>query len=86
MMRLQKYLALSGVASRLGNVLEQVTAAQHSEIRVIEELIRKNGVQDTIMTGSGPTVFGIFEDRTAAEVAGMQLFERFPQTFVTTFR
>ena len=53
---------LSGVASRLGNVLEQVTAAQHPEIRVIEDLIRKNGVQDTIMTGSGPTVFGLLPE------------------------
>ncbi|MBO6161670.1 MAG: 4-(cytidine 5'-diphospho)-2-C-methyl-D-erythritol kinase [Eubacterium sp.] len=53
---------LSGVAARLGNVLEPVTVAMHPQIRTIEDLIRRSGVKDTIMTGSGPTVFGILPE------------------------
>ena len=68
------------------NVLEYVTGEELPVIGEIEEIMLRGGAAVSRMTGSGPTVFGIFEDRTAAEEAGMQLFERFPQTFVTTFR
>ena len=50
---------LSGVMDRLGNVLEQVTAEMHPEIHQIEDLLRSEGVPAAIMTGSGPTVFGM---------------------------
>ena len=50
---------LSGVTDRLGNVLEPVTVARFPEITRIEECLRKVGITATIMTGSGPTVFGI---------------------------
>ena len=51
--------SLEGVMSRLGNVLEPVTVANHPEIRTIEACLKEIGVMSTIMTGSGPTVFGI---------------------------
>ncbi|MBR3538764.1 MAG: 4-(cytidine 5'-diphospho)-2-C-methyl-D-erythritol kinase [Eubacterium sp.] len=53
---------LTGVMNRLGNVLEQVTVEMHPEIRVIEEILRDEGVSATIMTGSGPTVFGMYPE------------------------
>ncbi len=46
----------------LGNVLEFVTAAEVDEIAVIEEIMMENGALGARMTGSGPTVFGIFSD------------------------
>lgn len=53
---------LSGVCARLGNVLELVTARIHPEITQIEEMVKELGVKDTIMTGSGPTVFGVLKE------------------------
>lgn len=53
---------LSGVLQRLGNVLEDVTAALHPEIHRIEEILIECGAAAAIMTGSGPTVFGIIPE------------------------
>jgi len=53
---------ISGVLKRLGNVLEDVTAGLHPEIHRIEELLIECGAVTAIMTGSGPTVFGILPE------------------------
>ncbi|HUJ17457.1 MAG TPA: 4-(cytidine 5'-diphospho)-2-C-methyl-D-erythritol kinase [Nitrospirota bacterium] len=49
------------IAQRLQNDLETVTAASHPVIREIEELLLSRGALGARMSGSGPTVFGIFE-------------------------
>lgn len=54
---------LSGVISRLGNVLETVTALEYPIIEEIKALMRECGACGALMSGSGPTVFGIFENR-----------------------
>ena len=51
-----------GVISRLGNVLEYVTVEKHPEILRIEELVKEAGASAAIMTGSGPTVFGMLPE------------------------
>lgn len=48
------------------NVLETVTAAKYPVIREIEETMKSMGACAAIMSGSGPTVFGIFEDEKKA--------------------
>lgn len=58
---------LDGVISRLGNVLETVTVPDHPEIAEIKKIMMENGADGALMSGSGPTVFGIFKDRKAAE-------------------
>lgn len=55
-----------GVASRLGNVLEDVTRKEYPVIGKIEEFMRENGAIGALMSGSGPTVFGIFDDEEKA--------------------
>ncbi len=55
-----------GVAYRLGNVLEDVTKAEYPVIGEIEEVMLKNGAEGCAMSGSGPTVFGLFADENAA--------------------
>jgi len=60
---------LDGVVSRLGNVLETVTIPDHPEIGEIKRILTENGADGALMSGSGPTVFGIFRDREAAERA-----------------
>ena len=60
---------LDGIISRLGNVLEMVTIPEHPEIGEIKKMMLENGAQGALMSGSGPTVFGIFKDRDAADAA-----------------
>ena len=54
---------LAGIASRLENVLETVTVSEHPEIQTIKEQMMEAGALNALMSGSGPTVFGIFEDK-----------------------
>ena len=56
-----------GIMSRLGNVLEYVTVERHPEILRIEELVKEAGAAAAIMTGSGPTVFGMLPGREGPE-------------------
>lgn len=60
---------LDGVITRLGNVLETVTIPEHPEIVKIKTIMLENGADGALMSGSGPTVFGIFKDKAAAEKA-----------------
>ncbi len=57
---------ISAVAKGLGNVLENVTANRYPIINSIKERLTKAGALGSAMSGSGPTVFGIFKDRAAA--------------------
>lgn len=51
----------------IGNVLEPVTTSRYGVINEIEEVLEENGAIKAFMTGSGPTVFGIFEDMEKAK-------------------
>ncbi len=62
--------SIAGVRSRLGNVLEEVTANLHPGIRRIRELLSEAGVPDNRMTGSGPTVFGILPEEGDPDKSG----------------
>lgn len=69
---------LRGVARRMGNVLETVTVKAYPVIGEIKEAMMKKGAWNALMSGSGPTVFGIFgeeEEARAAydEIAGANL-------------
>ena len=53
----------------MGNVLETVTAAKHPEIEDIKKIMVREGALGALMSGSGPTVFGIFDDKVKGEKA-----------------
>lgn len=48
-----------GICDAVGNVLEEVTFAMHPEVRRIKEQMKRFGADAVLMSGSGPTVFGI---------------------------
>ncbi|CAM5212524.1 4-diphosphocytidyl-2-C-methyl-D-erythritol kinase OS=Ureibacillus acetophenoni OX=614649 GN=ispE PE=3 SV=1 [Ureibacillus acetophenoni] len=48
----------------LGNVLETVTFKLHPEVVMIKEQMKKFGVDGVLMSGSGPTVFGLIDSET----------------------
>ena len=60
---------LHGVTQRMENVLETVTIPEHPEIQQIKDLMIKEGALNALMSGSGPTVFGIFDDREKGMIA-----------------
>ena len=65
---------LVAVARQLVNVFEEVlTAEEAREIRAIQETLRAHGALGAVMTGSGPTVFGLFSERHRAEEAAAAL-------------
>lgn len=63
----QKDLGL--LCSRMGNVLETVTIPAYSMINEIKRTMMDNGAIGSMMSGSGPTVFGIFDSPAAAKQA-----------------
>lgn len=77
---------LEGVVSNFGNVLEYVTASLHPEIAELEKLMKESGAMNAMMSGSGPTVFGIYKDRVTAEESAEKIKKSglAAQLFVTT--
>ncbi len=53
---------LRGVAENMGNILETVTVREFPVIRELKSLMKENGAIGTMMSGSGPTVFGLFQN------------------------
>lgn len=60
---------LVSLAQHMGNVLEDVTVPMCPQITQIKELMTANGAIAAMMSGSGPTVFGIFRDEDQAYTA-----------------
>ncbi len=60
---------MQGITDRLGNVLECVTIAEHPEIDTIKQTMRQEGAAKSLMSGSGPSVFGIFAEKERAFAA-----------------
>lgn len=57
---------LSGITDRMENVLETVTIPEYPVIDEIKNTMKQCGAMNAMMSGSGPTVFGIFEKEEAA--------------------
>ena len=64
-----------GIVKRLGNVLESVTIPAYPEIGKIKEIAILNGAEGALMSGSGPTVFALFDDKEKAQGALLRLKE-----------
>ena len=60
---------LDGVTDRMANVLETVTVPEHPVIDEIKKQMMASGAVNALMSGSGPTVFGIFDDEEKAKKA-----------------
>jgi 4-diphosphocytidyl-2-C-methyl-D-erythritol kinase len=52
---------LKGIADNMGNILETVTIPSYPVIKDIKKLMKENGALNAMMSGSGPTVFGLFQ-------------------------
>ncbi|OPZ75311.1 MAG: 4-diphosphocytidyl-2-C-methyl-D-erythritol kinase [Firmicutes bacterium ADurb.Bin456] len=65
------------IAECLYNALEPVTSALHPEIMVIKEKLLKAGALGALMSGSGPTVFGLTADLQGARAVA-QRYQKLP--------
>ncbi len=75
------------MTASLGNLLETVTIAHYPEITAIKEQMLALGADGALMSGSGPTVFGLFQDAHLASEAyyAFKTGSYGSQTFLTEF-
>lgn len=75
---------LGGVARRLYNVFEDVlTDRRGGEIAEIKTELISQGALGAVMSGTGPTVFGLFDTQECAKAAYHSLKTRYADTFLT---
>ena len=75
---------LAGIAQRVYNVFEAVLPPnQRREIDRIKNALIQCGALGAAMTGSGPTVFGIFDREAPAKAAADLLAEQYSEVFLT---
>lgn len=60
---------LGGITDRMENVLETVTVPAYPVIDRIKTRMRELGAENALMSGSGPTVFGIYKEQETAKKA-----------------
>lgn len=68
-----KFLTLQDLAGGLRNDLERVTLRNHPELLDIKKSLVRHGALGALMSGSGPTVFGVFAEKEQAEAAGIAM-------------
>lgn len=82
-----KDVDLKKMASLIYNVMEDVTVGEYPIISEIKQVMLDNGALNSIMSGSGPTVFGLFDDKEKAQQCVKTLEEKglTQQLYLTKF-
>ncbi|CEK32501.1 4-diphosphocytidyl-2-C-methyl-D-erythritol kinase [[Clostridium] sordellii] len=70
------------VSENMVNVLEEVTSSKYNEINQIERIIMDNKALGSMMSGSGPTVFGLFDNKEYAIRAKEELLQNYNQVYL----
>ncbi len=65
--------ALAASCASFYNIFEDIVSEQNPDVDTIKRAMRENGAIRAMMSGSGPSVFGVFEDRADAERACVSL-------------
>ncbi len=68
---------------QMGNVLETVTAREYPIINSIKEKMLSLGAKYSMMSGSGPTVFGIFANKAKAKIAEKIFKKEFDEVIIS---
>lgn len=77
---------VGAIAENLCNVMEAVTVKMHPVIADIKRKMLDFGASGAIMSGSGPTVFGFFEDYKTAKFAADSFSKEYKETFLTKIK
>jgi len=62
-----------GITDRMENVMETVTEQAHPVITDIKKMMRGSGAMNAVMSGSGPSIFGVFLEEEAARAAAVYI-------------
>ncbi|MGN1031780.1 MAG: 4-(cytidine 5'-diphospho)-2-C-methyl-D-erythritol kinase [Butyricicoccaceae bacterium] len=73
------------MAAGLCNVMQPVTGSWHPEVLEIRQTMLDCGADGAVMSGSGPSTFGLFSDPAAAQRAYERLKPQYTDTFLTNF-
>ena len=82
MLQALEWQDLEAIAARLFNVFEAVLPEPYGEVFTIKNRLLELGAMNAAMSGSGPTVFAIFDRREQAEGAFEALRMQYPQTYL----
>ena len=75
---------IKSVANNMVNVLENVTVKNHREIKEIKDIMINNNALGAMMSGSGPTVFGLYNDKKDALKGKQELQKRYKQVYIVS--
>ncbi len=74
---------INGISQNLCNVMEAVTEKMYPIVGGIKQKMMMNGALGAVMSGSGPTVFGIFDDFRTAKTSADSFSMQFKDVFLT---
>lgn len=75
---------LISVAQNLSNVMGNVTETMHPIVKGIRRKMLMNGALGAVMSGSGPTVFGIFPDYETAKKSHDSFYYQFKEVYLVS--
>ena len=76
---------LTDVIAQLHNDLEEISLKIHPELQDLKQLLLKHGAQGALMSGSGPTLFGIFNNENSAKKALDSIKQEVPGHYAVFF-
>ena len=82
LIQLLKENKIQQIADNMYNVLEEVTRERYPVIEEIEKIMMENDALGSMMSGSGPTVFGLYRNREDAENCKNKLLKKFSQVYI----
>lgn len=74
---------LTYVSKNMKNVLENVTLSKHRTLKILKNELLEMGATGSMMSGSGPSVFGFFEDMLTAQRCYDVMKAKYKETFIT---
>ncbi|MBQ8808010.1 MAG: 4-(cytidine 5'-diphospho)-2-C-methyl-D-erythritol kinase, partial [Clostridia bacterium] len=75
---------LNAIVNSMGNVLEEVSIAEHPVLEQVKDELMELGAIRAQMSGSGPTVFGIFKSYDEARNAKKELWGKYKTVYICT--
>lgn len=72
------------IAREMSNVLETVSMEEHPEIAAIKKQLLAGGALNSLMSGSGPSVFGLFASQEVAEEAYIKMQSQYKESYIVS--
>ncbi|MCY6369856.1 4-(cytidine 5'-diphospho)-2-C-methyl-D-erythritol kinase [Clostridium ganghwense] len=83
LIRAMKQNDIKYVSENMKNVLENVTLRKHTILREIKEKMVRMGAMGSMMSGSGPSIFGFFDDMLRAQKCYEYFKDKYKDVFIT---